>query len=374
MKLKRSLTEELQKIAEPICFSHYPGLKDLLLRYCAAIIFGFFRLGKNSLTPGENLNIEELCKDLKVAESYNNFILRMIQILEEANYVTVKGNEFQINSVEKKDKRFFLFQVQTIFPKFFPFFSLLNHCSENYTPVLSGKMSSSSILFPPDDPNLIPNTLYATPRIGFQQPCLESTQKYLALHQNENDYINILEVGGGQGILTEYLLPVISPKKVSYCFTDISEYFVRNAKKRWSSRYPFSKYKVLDISDHLGDQNFEFEEHDVIFAFNVVHATSDVLASLRQLYKLIKVNGFLCLVEDIQPLPWIDLIYGLTREWWEHSDGLRKLSPQISSNDWKKILKQAGFNVDLTYPAFEMMEKRGDDVDVATFFCRKRHS
>lgn len=372
MKLKKSLTKELQKISEPISFSHYPGLKSLLLRYCAAIIFGFFRSGKHPLAPGDNLNVEELCRDLKVVAPYDSFILRMIQILEEANYVTVKGNAFQIDSVEKKEKRFFLFQAQTIFPKFFPFFSLLNHCSENYADVLSHKMSASSVLFPPDDPNLIPSTLYATPPIGFQQSCLESTQKYLTLHQNENDDLNILEVGGGQGILTEYLLPVISPNKVRYCFTDISEYFVRNAKKRWFARYPFSKYQVLDISNHPGDQNFALEEYDVVFAFNVVHATSDVLASLRQLYQLIKMNGFLCLIEDIRPLPWIDLIYGLTREWWEHSDGLRTLSPQISSNHWKKILEQAGFHVDCTYPPFEMMEK-GEDVDVATFFCRKCH-
>lgn len=367
------LKQELEKIADPICFSHYPGLENLLLRYCAAIIFSFLRSGTHSLPPGGKLSVDELCKDLGVIKPYHHFIMRMIKILEEGNYVTVNGHEFQINSVEKKDKKFFQFQAQSVFPKFFPFFSLLHHCSENYAHVLSGKVPPSSVLFRPDDPHLIPNTLYAVPQVGFQQPCLEAVCKYLVLHQNENDHTNILEVGGGQGILTECLLPIIHPHKVSFCFTDIGQYFVKSAQKRWFPRYSFLNYQTLDISNHPGDQGFECEKYDVVLAFNVVHATADVLVSLSQLYKLIKPNGVLCLVEDMQPLPWIDLIYGLTKEWWEHSDGLRELSPQISSSHWKRVLDQAGFDVELTYPTLEAREKRETHhVDVAAFFCRKR--
>ncbi len=359
------------KIPKPACFSDYLGLRKILSEYCAAIIFGYLRREKRSLKPGDNVEVASLMREMAVKIPYQSFVYRMLEILEIGGYVKSGEGKFHVIRIEEKNEDFFRFQAQTMFPKLSPFFSLIQHCSESYHDVISGKTPAASVLFPPSNPHLIPDTLRSIPMIGFQNASLIAAQKYVILHQNTRESLNILEVGGGQGILTEQILPIIDFSKTRYRFTDISEYFVRNAKKKWASRYPTMEYDSLDISVDSRSENLKVGQYDIILAFNVVHATQNISTTLANLFKMIKTGGSLCLIEDVQSLPWIDLIYGITKEWWEHEDDLRKFCPHLSIEQWKIALHLAGFNVESIYPNDFYDDLQNSEVDVANFFCKK---
>ena len=70
------------------------------------------------------------------------------------------------------------------------------------------------------------------------------------------------------------------------------------------------RFAPLDISPGrvAGLQDAEL---DLVLGYNVVHATPDLVDSLRNLHALL--TGALVLVETVRLPRWIDLIWGLRR-------------------------------------------------------------
>jgi SAM-dependent methyltransferase len=164
--------------------------------------------------------------------------------------------------------------------------------------------------------------------------------------------LRILEVGGGEGLLTQVILPLVAGRSVEYHFTDIGRAFVAGARRRAESAgQHFVRADVLDITRSPGEQGFEAGAYDVVLAFNVLHATPDVVASLRHARELLAPGGLLLLQESTRPARWIDLIWGLTDGWWAFEDSTRRTtSPLLGLEAWERALAAAGFDRPTAYP------------------------
>src|SRR6185436_7382824 len=69
--------------------------------------------------------------------------------------------------------------------------------------------------------------------------------------------LRVLEVGGGEGLLTQALLPSFEGRPVEYTFTDIGRSFVVNAERLAAQRgQNFMRFGVLDISRPPVEQGF----------------------------------------------------------------------------------------------------------------------
>jgi acyl transferase domain-containing protein len=164
--------------------------------------------------------------------------------------------------------------------------------------------------------------------------------------------LRILEVGGGEGLLTQVLLPLVAGRSVDYHFTDIGRAFVAAARRRAEAAgQRFVRADVLDISRAPDEQGFEAGAYDVVLAFNVLHATPDVVASLRHARQLLAPGGLLLLQESTRPARWIDVIWGLTDGWWAFEDATRRTtSPLLGLEAWERALAEAGFDRPTAYP------------------------
>ena len=80
----------------------------------------------------------------------------------------------------------------------------------------------------------------------------------------------ILELGGGTGSTTSYLLPHLPEHQTEYVFTDISALFTTKAQEKFRE-YPFVRYQTLDLEQEPHAQGFT-EQYDLIVAVNVIHA------------------------------------------------------------------------------------------------------
>ena len=61
--------------------------------------------------------------------------------------------------------------------------------------------------------------------------------------------IRVVEIGAGTGATTAGVLPVLDEDHTEYGFTDISDVFLRQAKGKWSKKYPFCEICNFEYGD-----------------------------------------------------------------------------------------------------------------------------
>jgi NADPH:quinone reductase-like Zn-dependent oxidoreductase/SAM-dependent methyltransferase/NADP-dependent 3-hydroxy acid dehydrogenase YdfG/acyl carrier protein len=151
--------------------------------------------------------------------------------------------------------------------------------------------------------------------------------------------LRVLEIGGGTGGTTAAVLHRLSDDALEYVFTDISSFFVRSAKERFRDR-PRIHADTLDIEQpQAGTRTY-----DVVIAADVVHATTDVRTTLRNMHSLLVPGGLLVLLEAIRRSAWLDLVFGQLDGWWRFRDrDLRRENPLLGVREWERALVEANF-------------------------------
>ncbi|RYP43239.1 hypothetical protein DL770_011775 [Monosporascus sp. CRB-9-2] len=167
-------------------------------------------------------------------------------------------------------------------------------------------------------------------------------------------HMNILEVGAGTGAAAKAIFNEIGDAFRSYTYTDISAGFFDNASIVFSKHRSKMVFKTLDLERDPKEQDFAEGAYDLIVAYIVIHATSDLESSLRNLRKLLKPGGFLVMGEGSETgtgFATIGFIFGTLPGWWIGVDHGRVLSPLVSPKEWDDVLKRAGFSgADATTP------------------------
>ena len=170
--------------------------------------------------------------------------------------------------------------------------------------------------------------------------------RVLSRHSKQASPVEILEMGAGTGGTTAKMIPLLSSLGVpiEYTVTDISSSLVAAARKRFK-QYPFMRFKVLDIEKNP-PTDLLHSQH-IILATNCVHATHSLANSTRNIHKILRSDGFLMMLEMTEPLPWVDIVFGLLEGWWLFDDGRQHaLAP---ATVWEKTLHDVGYgHVDWT--------------------------
>ncbi|KAF3799174.1 Polyketide synthase-nonribosomal peptide synthetase [Colletotrichum gloeosporioides] len=157
---------------------------------------------------------------------------------------------------------------------------------------------------------------------------------------------DILEVGAGTGGATQAMFTGLGGAYGSYTFTDISSGFFPQAKIKFADEVRRMIFKTLDIETDVVDQALTPATYDIIVASNVLHATRDIEASLKNVRKLLKPGGFLLLLEvtsvDKVLVPYL---MGAVPGWWYFEDRWRKdtFSPLLTTERWHEVLQASGF-------------------------------
>ncbi|KVK87314.1 type I polyketide synthase [Burkholderia sp. MSMB1498] len=152
----------------------------------------------------------------------------------------------------------------------------------------------------------------------------------------------ILEVGGGTGGTTAWLLPELDgAPNVRYDFTDISPIFTRRAEQKFAA-HGCVDYRVFDLQKDAQTQGFEAGAYDLIVAANVIHATQHVGRTLANLAPLLKPGGRLLMREITRPMRLFDFVFGpLVLPL--HDEDARGGELFLSTARWKAQCVEAGF-------------------------------
>ncbi|KUI61972.1 Polyketide synthase-nonribosomal peptide synthetase [Cytospora mali] len=169
-------------------------------------------------------------------------------------------------------------------------------------------------------------------------------------HRHHN--MRILEIGAGTGSSTAATFECLKDGFASYTYTDISAAFFEDAKDLFKTHADKMIFKTLDAEKDIKEQGFEEGSYDLIIAGNVIHATSSLETTLKNVRKLLRPGGYLCLLEVTNNKP-LRIGFGFCGlpGWWAGRDDGRIYSPLIGQKDWDTVLRKSGFSgVDTATP------------------------
>ncbi|PEM80750.1 non-ribosomal peptide synthetase, partial [Bacillus wiedmannii] len=353
--LGNKVRKELPDSAKVVLFqSSYAPFKKFCQYYvlCTFNKMGVFHFANESYSK------EELKKQLNILDKYTRLFEALLDIMAEADFIKITNQYIttteELESLEVKDELGLLNQRKRELINNYPFIKhyveLLSVCLKNYPEVLIGDKNYMEVMFPEGSKALVENIYRGNENADFYNLIVaQLVRSYInkKLTCNSDQKINILEIGAGTGGTSNVVLKAIKDfeSKICYYYTDISSGFTRYGQKEFGSRYPFVKFKVLDIEFPPENQGFKSESIDLVFCSNVLHATKKIDTALTHIKSLLKPNGLIIINEITKVADFATLTFGLTDGWWlfEDEDVRLKGAPLLSTGKWKHILNKNKF-------------------------------
>ena len=322
-------------------------LESLSLAY---VLKALGQLGWRS-HPGERVSVESLAEKLGIADHHHRLLNRMLEMLQDEGVLQPAGAEWVVVHVPSHEDPLIHLQVlQAAYPQFDAELALLGRCGPSLAEVLQGTRDPLTLLFPN-------GTIETVEKISQDSPAAQVYNRLFAAAIStaveglpQDRTLRILEIGAGTGGSTTYVLPHIPLARSEYFFTDVSQMFLSKAQQKFR-HHPSLRYQLLDIEVDPAEQGFLNQQFDIILAANVLHATSDLRQSLKNIRGLLTPGGLLVLMEGTGPQRWVDITFGLTKGWWRFSDTkLRPSHPLLPPRQWLDLIEKVGFTEGVAIP------------------------
>ncbi|KAK3937139.1 hypothetical protein QBC46DRAFT_294875 [Diplogelasinospora grovesii] len=188
----------------------------------------------------------------------------------------------------------------------------------------------------------------------FESVCDGRFRKLLGLLAHENPGLKILEVGAGTGSMTSHVLSVLGEMETQsggtrfaqYTYTDISPAFFEKARARFGEFADRMTFTAFDLERAAAEQGVEPGAYDLVIAGSVLHATTNLTATLQNIAKALKPgSGRLLYLEIIAPENvTTNFGFGVLPGWWSCNEEWRSSCPCIDEQQWDRVLKDNGFS------------------------------
>jgi acyl transferase domain-containing protein/acyl-CoA synthetase (AMP-forming)/AMP-acid ligase II/NADPH:quinone reductase-like Zn-dependent oxidoreductase/acyl carrier protein len=307
------------------------------------VIVAFRKLGLNFQRRGM-FSQDDLFSDLGIVDQHRRLAVRMLEMLEESGVLARSGREFRVicaPAASALDEH--LEGIRRDYPEVEVELELLERCASRLDEVLRGDRDPLHLLFPQGDLTSVARLYHDAPGAKILNAAIQQAVAGFIEQRPWWRSVRILEIGAGTGGTTAGLLPHLPAESTDYVFTDVSAIFTEQARERFRE-FDFIRYRSLDIERAPSAQGFAEASFDLVVAANVLHATSDIRRTLGHIRQLLAPGGALVVLEGTRPVGWIDLIFGLTKQWWAFTDNeLRTSHPLLSAAGWERELRHAGF-------------------------------
>ncbi|WP_328615082.1 SDR family NAD(P)-dependent oxidoreductase [Amycolatopsis sp. NBC_00355] len=235
--------------------------------------------------------------------------------------------------------------------------------------ILTGRRPATDVLFPASSMDLVEGVYKANPVADHFNEVLAGTLVDYVRRRVADDpgaKVRVLEIGAGTGGTTETVFRHLEPwadHLETYCYTDISKAFLLHARREFAA--PFLDTQLFDVEAPLAGQPIPAGGFDVAIATNVLHATRDIRATLRNTKATLRVNGILLLNELSGGSLFSHLTFGLLDGWWRYDDPAPRVpgTPTLAPATWQRLLTETGFRG--AFPAADGADDLGQQVIVA---------
>ncbi|MEZ0492062.1 amino acid adenylation domain-containing protein [Kineococcus sp. TBRC 1896] len=245
-------------------------------------------------------------------------------------------------------------------------------CVQRLPELLRGTLDARSLLFPGAQTDVAGSAYRDNLAVRHLNAATAAAVRRIARARSEagEDPLRVLEIGGGTGGTTSALVPALADLGVDYLFTDVSPFFVGEAREQFAD-FDFLRYATYDLDVDPAAQGVAAHSVDVVVAANVLHDAADVALALQRVRQVLAPGGWLVLLEttrDLQPalLVSMEFVEGLTQA----HDDLRAAEDQtfVTLEQWRALLAAEGAAEHLVLPrAGEPLDAVGQHLLLAQF-------
>jgi 3-oxoacyl-(acyl-carrier-protein) synthase/SAM-dependent methyltransferase/acyl carrier protein len=222
-------------------------------------------------------------------------------------------------------------------------------CGALLEDVLTGKISSLETLFPEGSFDLTDALYQRSLEARYCNAIVANSIRTAVQAWGTKRNVRVLEIGAGTGGTTSAVVPLLPPDETEYWFTDVSELFLRRARKNFD-QFPFVRYGHFNLDSEPEEQNVPIEYFDVVVASNAVHASRNLPVSLQRIQRMLAPGGILVLIETTFHQTCFDMSIGLIEGWQHFEDSERAEHPLLSASRWRDVLVENGFEQVSTLP------------------------
>jgi acyl transferase domain-containing protein/ubiquinone/menaquinone biosynthesis C-methylase UbiE/acyl carrier protein len=336
----------------------YDALYPALDAVCTSYIVSAFRALGVTLTAGQRLTAEEAARTMGVKPAHRRLLGRLFRILEEDGVLRRDGDGWTVAAAPGHiDPAALVRSLLDRFPSCSAEINLTAACAPSLAQVLTGRVDPLQVLFPRGDFSAAAAVYEHAPALRVFNTLLAERIADAVAAAPPQSTLRVLEIGGGTGSATSYVLPRLGAGRTEYTFSDVSAAFLPRAQEKFA-RFDFVKYQVLDVEEDPARQGFKAGSFDIVVAANVVHATRDIRETLGKIRTLLAPGGLLFLLEGTRTQRFGDLTVGYTEGWWRFADtDLRPDHALLTADQWKRVLQDEGFTGSETFPDARVHEQ-----------------
>jgi len=292
---------------------------------------------------GSRHSVDSLMRECGIVSTYRMLVSRWLERLAGDGLLVREGEDFRAETpLPTSPIEPLIEQAKAVVEDVPLLLDYLTRCGELLEDVLLGNESALETLFPKgaSDTALYLYRHWSMARYfnGIVASVVASRVRSLA----PGETLRIVEIGAGTGSTSASVLPLLPPERTLYCFTDVSDFFLNQARQAFEA-YPFVRYGRLNIEQSPAEQGYGVHGFDVVIAANVLHATRHLEETAAHARALLAPGGLLVAVEATDPPFWSDMTVGLIEGWQCFDDDLRTDSPLLSPEQWESLLRSQGF-------------------------------
>lgn len=283
--------------------------------------------------------------------TYRHLLRRWLERIAEAGLLRVEGTHFVADQPLPDPGLPALWsEGERAFADNRPLFDYVRHCGSMLEPVLCGRESPLETLFPGGSFDLARGLYERSAMMRYVNELAAAAFEHLGALVPAGRSMRVLEIGAGTGGTTSALLPALPPHRFRYCYTDVSDVFLQQARERFG-HWPGIEFGLLDLEKPAAEQGYAPGSFDVIVAANAVHAVKDLRSALHRLRELLAPGGLVVLVESTTHFHYFDMTTGLIEGWQHFADDLRGDHPLLGAAAWRQAFSEAGYESNGSWPA-----------------------
>ncbi|MBD2385753.1 type I polyketide synthase [Cylindrospermum sp. FACHB-282] len=317
----------------------YLANKQCLDSLCAAYMNQALRRLGTFSKADEKYSLEQLFEQGQIIPRYQQLLHRWMQVLVEQGQLQQDAGSFaNLLPVSTDSINALLQEAKVRFADASRLVNLVEKCGENLAAVLTGEKEPLELHVAVQNKGI---TKVDSPLYNHCKKIIRASLEDVVKSLSPKVNLRILEIGGGTGIATAELLPVLPLEQTNYTFTDVGGWFLKQAQQKFSV-YPFVEYRFLDIQEPPTQQGYSSHSFDVVVAINVLHTTRNIGETLQHVRSLLAPGGFLLLWEITQAQPEFDVTGGLLMNLLADEER-SKGNPFLSKEQWDTALRSSGF-------------------------------
>lgn len=322
-------------------------LSDVYDELCA--VGAEYYISQGRFDAGLEYTVDDILSRLNVVGDYKHFAVFLLDILVRAGRAERTDCGYILSGHMSREKyEQCIREAVAREPQFEAYIMLFKHCVDHYYEAFSGKIPGNSVIYPDGNFDMLNQVEKQLPNTSRLDTYITICKKiYRHIISSGSDMVRILEIGGGTGRLSWPLLEYLRDLDIEYYFTDIGNSFLAEARKEAEKRNLHNiKFCNFNLERDHREQQMADCMFDCIVGIEVIQATSNVDNVLQRLYRMLKTNGIISMIQTFKEPDMVQMIFGYAPGYWNFNKDSRRAGKgmNMDARQWKAAYQEAGFS------------------------------